>query len=94
MDTGATFTSVPAPVLERLGVVPHRTVALRLANGVVEHLPVGRVRARLDGAEEIIICVFGEADAPSAIGAVTLETFLLAVDPVIQSLVPVEGYRL
>ena len=94
VDTGATFTSVPAPILERLGVVPRRTVALRMANGVVEHLPVGLARAQLDGAEESIICVFGEPDAPAAIGAHTLEAFLLAVDPVNRILVPVEGYRL
>ena len=94
VDTGATFTSVPAPVLERLGVVPHRTVSLRMANGVVDRRRIGLVRAELDGMEESILCVFGDPDSPAAIGAHTLEAFLLAVDPVEQRLVPVEGYRL
>ena len=55
---------------------------------------LGRVRADLNGESEIIICVFGEPDGPSVIGALTLEVFLLGVNPVDQRLVPVEGYQL
>ena len=36
VDTPATFTTAPAPVLERLGIQPHRTVRLRLANRHIE----------------------------------------------------------
>ena len=91
VDTGATFSTVPASVLERLGVTPHRTVRLRLANGQIEERPISRVQAELDGTEEIILCIMGEPEAPPVIGAVTLETFLLAVDPVGQRLVPRGG---
>ena len=94
VDTGATFTIVPASVLERLGMTSHRTVTLRLANGRLQQGSIGWVRVQLNGLEENTICVFGEPDSPSAIGAVTLETFLLAADPVEQRLVPVEGLRL
>lgn len=38
VDTGATFTTVPAPFLERLGVRRQRRVRLRLANGQVVDL--------------------------------------------------------
>ena len=92
VDTGATFTAVPAAVLERLGVVPHRTVTLRLANGQLEQQRIGEVWAELDGVRSTIICVFGERGSPAVIGAHTLEAFLLAVDPVEQRLVPVEGW--
>ena len=92
VDTGATFTTVPAPILERLGVTPHRTVNLRLANGQRELRRIGWVRAELDGVEENIICVFGEPGSPPVIGAITLETFLLGVDPVERRLVPVDGW--
>ena len=94
VDTGATFTIMPAPVLDRLGVVRDRTVTLRLTNGEIEQRSIGEVRARLDGAVSTIICVFGAADSPAVIGAHTLETFLPAVDPVAGRLVPVEGYWL
>jgi predicted aspartyl protease len=33
VDTGATFTAIPSPVLERLCIVRHRLVRLRLADG-------------------------------------------------------------
>jgi predicted aspartyl protease len=92
VDTGATFTSIPAALLERLGVTPHRTVRLRLANGQVEEQRIGRLLAQLDGMQESIICVFGAPGSPPVIGAHTLEAFLLGVDPVEQRLVPVEGW--
>ena len=91
VDSGSTFTSVPAPLLERLGVRPHRTVRLRLADGRVDERQVGRVLAELDGLQEQILCAFGAPGDLPAIGALTLETFLLAIDPVEKRLVPVEG---
>jgi hypothetical protein len=47
----------------------------------------------LDGLEGPTYVVFGENGAPPAIGAVTLEGFLLGVDPVAQALVPIEGWQ-
>ena len=94
VDTGSTFTVMPAPVLERLGIAPIGKVSLRLANGRVERRSIGGVEAELDGITRPIICVFGELNSPPIIGAVTLETFLMSVDPVERRLVPVEGYWL
>ena len=91
VDTGATFSSVPARILERLGVAPQGQIRLRLANGeVVEH-QMGEVVAQLDGVRRTILCVFGPEGAPPLIGAHTLEAFLMAVDPVEQRLVPVDA---
>ena len=92
VDTGATFSAVPAEVLERLGVIPHREVRLRLANGQLQDQRIGRLLAQIDGMQEVIICVFGEPRSPTVIGAHTLEAFLLGVDPVEQRLVPVDGW--
>ena len=92
VDTGSTFTTMPAPVLERLGVMPHRTVRLRLANGQVDERRLGRVMAELDGMQEEILCVFGGPDDLPTIGAHTLEAFLLGADPVEKRLVHVEAF--
>ena len=92
VDTSATFTSVPATVLERLGVRRGRRVRLRLANGQIHECQLGAVMAELDGERETILCIFGESGWPAVIGAHTLEAFLLAADPVEQKLVPVEGW--
>ncbi|MBI4339624.1 MAG: hypothetical protein HY680_06680 [Chloroflexi bacterium] len=43
VDTGATFSSAPAEVLERLGVRRERRVRLRRANGQVETRDLGSV---------------------------------------------------
>lgn len=92
VDTGSTFSTIPSPVLERLGVRPHRTIRLRLANGQVDERQVGRVMAELDGVQEETLCVFGGPNDLPTIGAHTLEAFLLGVDPDGQRLVPVEGW--
>jgi len=92
VDTGAMFTTIPAPILERLGVRPFRTMPVRFANGQVEEWPLGQVEAELNGQRMPILCLFGSPDAPPIIGAHTLEAFLLAVDPVEQKLVPKEAY--
>ena len=94
VDTGSTFTVVPGFILNALGLRPRRAVGLKLANGQVVERRVGTVTAEIDGEQESIICVFGDAEATPLIGAVTLESFLLAVDPVGQRLVPTEGYWL
>ena len=73
--------------------MPQRTVALRLANGQLMERLVGEAKAQLDGVHGTIICVFGEDDSPTVIGAHVLEAFLLAVDPVGERLVAMEGYR-
>ena len=91
VDTGATFLTMPADLLERLGVEPFQSVTLRLANGEVERRRIGEVRVQLDGQERTAVCVFGESSAPPIIGAVTLQSFLLVVDTVEHRLAPVEA---
>ena len=93
VDTGATFTTIPRETLRRLGVEPRRQVRLRLADGRSHIQDLGWVAMEIDGLEEVTPVLFGEADAPPAIGAVTLESLLLGVDPVGQRLVPVEGWQ-
>ena len=91
VGTGAKFTSVPSSTLDRLGVTPQSRIRLRLADGsVVEH-DIGEVVAEMDGVERTIICIFSPEDSQPLIGAHTLEAFLLAVDPVEQTLVPTEA---
>lgn len=92
VDTGAMFTTIPAPVLERLGVRPFDTLPVRFASGQIERWSIGQVEAELDGRRRPVLCLFGSVDAPPLIGAHTLEAFLLMVDPVEQKLVPKEAY--
>ena len=91
VDTRSTFTSMPATVLDRLGVAPHRTIQMPLADGRVSSRRIGRVLAELRGEREEILCVFGDEADPPTIGAHTLEAFLLSVDSSKRELLPSEA---
>ena len=93
VDTGSTFTSVPAPILDDLGIKPHRTINMRLADARSSQRQLGRVTAELKGQREEILCVFGQPDDLPTIGAHTLEAFLLSVDSAKRDLVPSEALR-
>ena len=91
VDTGSTFTVVPRPILEALGIRPTRQASFSLGNGQVIRSNIGRARIRLAGLEEIVPVVFGEANTEPLVGAITLESLLLGVDPVSEQLIPVTG---
>ena len=94
VDTGATYTSVPGPVLERLGVTPHMRARFVLAGGREVERPIGRTWIRADGRAEMTLVVFAEPAAPVRLGAYALEGLRLADDPVGRRLVPVPGLLL
>jgi predicted aspartyl protease len=94
VDTGATYTTIPAPVLERLGVIPHVRDTFVLADGRRADRDIGRTWVRLDGHEEMTLVVFGDPDAQALLGAYTLEGLRLAADPVGRRLVSVPGLLL
>lgn len=81
-----------APLLERLGVKPFRTVPVRFANGDVAEWPMGEVEMELDGQRMPVLTLFGAPDAPALLGAHALEAFLLMADPVAKKLVRSEAY--
>ncbi len=94
VDTGATYTTVPAPLLERLGVVPHVRDSFILADGRRVDRDIGRTWVRADGRVELTLVVFGDPDGPSRLGAYTLEGLRLAADPVGRRLMPGPGLLL
>ena len=91
VDTGATYTVVPASLLERLGVEPIRRSPFSLADGRLVEKDVGQTWLQVDGQRIITPVVFGAEGEEPLLGAVTLESLLLSVDPVGQQLVPVPG---
>lgn len=91
VDTGATFVVVPRQLAERLALRPTRTCPLQIAGGREETWPLAEVRLVVDGVEVTTPCVIAP-DGPSLLGAVALESLLLAVDPIAKRLVPVKGF--
>ena len=90
VDTGATFSVMPASLLRRLGIEPTRTRRLRFANGQVEERQTGMAFFEVDGIDCEAMAVFGPDDL-HLLGATTLEALLLMVDPINKQLVPEVG---
>jgi len=91
VDTGASFSMVPRPLLERLGVTAQEKVPFQLADGRSIQCDVAQTQVRIDGRVRTTLVVFGEAGTDPLLGAYTLEGFLLAPDPVNRRLIPVPG---
>lgn len=94
VDTGATWSLIPSGVAHSLGIEPFRTRPVRTADGRRLDLPVAEVRFTIDGQSLTTPCLIGPPDASALLGAVTLEAFGLAPDPVQKILVPVTGLLL
>ena len=94
VDTGALYSQFPAAVLEGLGYKPNATRSFRLADGRVVERPIGDIIMRVGGEVRATTCIFGEEGSELLLGAVSMEQFGLAPDPVNETLVPVEAMLL
>ena len=80
VDTGASYTSIPAPILTRLGIRPAAKKTFNLADGRRRELDIGYALLRIRGREVRAIVVFGADGAQPLLGAYTLEALGLGVD--------------
>ena len=92
VDSGATFVVVPQSLADRLELRPNRTYPIQTAGGRDETWLLADVRLAVDGDEVNTRCLISPAAGPALLGAVALESLLLAVDPVAKRLVPVKGF--
>jgi clan AA aspartic protease len=88
VDSGAIYSVVPQPVLERLGIKPIATEQFRLADGSrvsrKKGIALFRYEGRVGGADVI----FGEQGDGQLLGAFTLEGLGLVLDPLRRELKP------
>ncbi len=81
VDSGASYSVVPAEILDRLGIKPLSREIFRLADGRRITRPKGvavfRLRERIGGADVI----FGEPGDSNLLGVFTLEALGLSLDP-------------
>lgn len=89
IDTGATYTLLPDEIVRHLELATPWQRTAMLASGEDMTFPMGHVLMRLGGEEMPTIFLAGPPGCQGLIGAVTLEEFALAADPVHQRLVPV-----
>ena len=91
VDTGATFLVVSQAIADRLELRPTRSCPVELADGREQVWPLAEARFHLAGHDVTTPCLIGP-EGPALLGAVALESLLLAVDPVARRLVPVKGF--
>ena len=89
VDTGSTYTSVPASILSGLGVEVIERRPFELADESIVEYGIGQATIRLDGRERTVVVVFMPEGTSPLLGATTLEMFGLGVDPVGMRLAPV-----
>jgi predicted aspartyl protease len=90
VDTGATLVVVPRPLAERLELVVKFHKPVLLAGGTEATWPIAEVRVAIGDEDVPTFCLIAP-DGPALLGAVTLESLFLAVDPVAKRLVPTRG---
>ena len=88
IDSGAVYSVVPIPILERLGINPLIEQEFRLADGskIVRNKGIALFKYgdRIGGADVI----FGEEGDSQLLGAFTLEALGLALDPLRREIRP------
>ena len=81
IDSGAVYSVVPEPILERLGIRPMVEQEFRLADGSrisrTKGTAIFKYGERIGGADVI----FGEKGDSQLLGAFTLEALGLSLDP-------------
>ena len=89
VDTGASYTLIPASELSELGIEPEKTRSFQLANDDTQDFPVGRADIELENNTENVHVVFGPENR-ILLGAMALEAFALAADARNRRLVPAD----
>ena len=92
VDTGASYLSLPRSLLTSLGYRPIDRQRVVFATGQTEVWDVAEVKVRLQGRQRTVLAFLAPDEAPKLLGAQTLETFGLGVDPLGKRLIPVDAH--
>ncbi len=88
VDTGAVYTVLPEDVWHAFKLKPQRTVEFSLADGTIISRQVSECRFTIEGQSATSPVVLGASEDAPLLGAVTLETIGLMVNPLSRELLP------
>jgi clan AA aspartic protease len=88
VDSGAAYSVVPGPFLEKLGIKPRTKRSFVLANGTEVERKMSGAMVQFQGEEGYSPVIFGEKDDAALLGMVTLESLGLILDPLRRILLP------
>ena len=90
VDSGAVYSLIPGSVLRRLGIKPHSKGEFVLANGDVIRRKLATVTLEYDGRRGDSMVIVGERRDDPLLGAITLESLGLVLDPFRRELRPMQ----
>ncbi len=88
VDSGVTYTLVPAEESGRLGLQPKRSFTFSLADGTTIERRVSECHLSLPQGEGHTPVIVGEPGDEALLGAITLEEFDLVLNPFTRRLQP------
>lgn len=88
IDSGAVYSVVPTPTLERLGIKPLAEQTFRLADGSKIVRKKGGALFKYGDQIGVADVIFGQEGDSMLLGAFTLEALGLALDPLRRELKP------
>jgi len=88
VDSGATYSLVPAEILQSLGIEPHSVREFILGNGEIVQRKMGTALFEYRGERGDSLVMFGEPGDSPLIGVTTLEGFGFVLDPFRRELKP------
>jgi aspartyl protease family protein len=88
IDSGALYSIVPRAILQRLGINPLAGQTFRLANGQTIERQIGGALFKYQDRVGVATVIFGEEADSTLLGAYSLESMGLSLDPVRRQLVP------
>jgi clan AA aspartic protease len=88
VDSGATYSVVPTPVLEGLGIRPLSQEEFSFADGTSVRRKTGGALFKYGDRIGVANVIFGESDDTTLLGVLTLEALGYALDPLRRQLKP------
>lgn len=88
IDSGAVYSLAPGSTLRKLGIRPYRKVDFALADGTTISRHVGDAYFEFRGDGGAAPVIFGEKGDEPLLGATTLESIGLVLDPFKRQLIP------
>lgn len=90
VDSGASFTSLPSQVVKMLEVKPQFEESFSLADASTITRKIGNVLIRWRGREVATPVILGEKGDKALLGAITLESLGVVLDPLKRQLRPAD----
>lgn len=88
VDSGAIYSIVPSQLLKNLNIAPEEEREFILANGKKIKRKLGIARFELNGHKGGASVIFGQRGDSTLLGATTLESMGMALDPIKRKLIP------